>query len=37
MFDDFDLQESYEDYAECDQWDDEIGFDPYEGCYTFDC
>ena len=27
-----------EDYADdCDSWDAEVGFDPYEGCYTFDC
>ena len=22
---------------EVDEWMDEVGFDPYEGCYTFDC
>lgn len=30
--------EDYEEYDEepCD-YDLEVGFDPYEGCYTFDC
>lgn len=23
--------------AEVESWDDECGFDPYEGCYTYDC
>lgn len=27
-----------EDAEECLDWDaDECGFDPYEGCYTYDC
>ena len=26
-----------EDWEESDNWDDEIGFDPYEGCCTWDC
>jgi hypothetical protein len=26
-----------EDWEESDNWDDETGFDPYEGCYTWDC
>ena len=30
--------EEYEaDTAECDPWDLEMGFDPYSGCYDFDC
>lgn len=24
-------------YDDPDEWMDEVGFDPYEGCYTFDC
>lgn len=23
--------------CEEDDWDDDCGFDPYEGCYTYDC
>ena len=26
-----------EDWEESDSWDDETGFDPYAGCYTWDC
>ncbi len=26
----YDYDEDYDDY-------DEVGFDPYEGCYTYDC
>lgn len=29
-------EESYDDYPEEHQWL-EMGFDPYEGCYTYDC
>lgn len=28
-------EESYT--GDCDDWDIEMGFDPYEGCYSFDC
>ena len=28
-------EESYTE--DCDDWDIEMGFDPYEGCYSFDC
>jgi hypothetical protein len=28
-------EEDYDD--EPDDWDREMGFDPYEGCYTYDC
>lgn len=27
----------YEDDYEPDNIDDDCGFDPYEGCYTYDC
>ena len=45
MFEDFDCNESYEDYAEDgyldayweDQTDLECGFNPYMGCYDWDC
>lgn len=45
MFDDFDCTESYEDYTEDgyldayweDQTDLECGFNPYMGCYDWDC
>lgn len=34
-------EESDEDFGDypgdCDDWDIEMGFDPYEGCYTWDC
>lgn len=33
-FGDSEEEEPEEDY---DDWDVEIGFDPYEGCYSFDC
>ena len=26
-----------EAYDECEDWNDECGFDPYLGCYTDDC
>jgi len=26
-----------DDYIEGEIYDDEMGFDPYEGCYTWDC
>jgi hypothetical protein len=26
-----------EEYDEPDDWDREMGFDPYEGCYSYDC
>lgn len=29
------LESDYPD--EEDDWDREMGFDPYEGCYTYDC
>lgn len=29
--------EEDEEYVEGDIYDDEMGFDPYEGCYTWDC
>lgn len=29
--------EEEEDYEEPVDIDDECGFDPYEGCYTYDC
>lgn len=28
---------SAEDYNYPDDWDDEVGFNPYEGCYDYDC
>lgn len=31
-----DEDEEVEDY-DCEDWDLEVGFDPYEGCYTYDC
>lgn len=27
----------YDDYEEPADIDDDSGFDPYEGCYTYDC
>lgn len=30
-------EEEEEEYIEGDIYDDEMGFDPYEGCYTWDC
>ena len=34
-------EDEYEDEDEypgdCDDWDIEMGFDPYEGLYTYDC
>lgn len=33
-----DLEQTYdEDEGEPDDIDDDCGFDPYEGCYTYDC
>lgn len=32
--DELDLEEPEEDYEELDL---DLGFDPYEGCYTYDC
>lgn len=32
--DELDLEEPEEDYEEPDL---DLGFDPYEGCYTYDC
>lgn len=29
--------EEDDDYEEPDDIDDDFGFDPYEGCYTYDC
>lgn len=26
-----------QEYDEPDDWDSEMGFDPYEGCYSYDC
>ena len=46
MFDDFDMEVSCEEYYEdgfedwhddCDSWESEVGFDPYMGCYSWDC
>lgn len=33
----FGNSEEEPDAEDCDSWDAEIGFDPYEGCYSFDC
>lgn len=30
-------EDDYSRYGDCDDWDIEMGFDPYEGCYTYDC
>lgn len=30
-------EDDYSRYGDCDDWDLEMGFDPYEGCYTYDC
>lgn len=32
-----DWEDDEEVEADCDRWDLEVGFDPYEGCYTYDC
>lgn len=44
MFDDFDLgiqcEEFYEEeesWDDFDEWDLECGFDPFAGCYDWDC
>lgn len=31
------VAEAAEEDYEPDDWDREMGFDPYEGCYTYDC
>lgn len=30
-------EEEDEELYDCDREDLEMGFDPYEGCYTYDC
>ena len=36
-YDTMETADDPEDWEESDNWDDETGFDPYEGCYTWDC
>ena len=36
-YDTMETADDPEDWEESGSWDDETGFDPYEGCYTWDC
>lgn len=36
-YDTLETADDPEDWDEPDYADDEMGFDPYEGCYTWDC
>ena len=36
-YEDAEVADDPEDWDEPDYADDEMGFDPYEGCYTWDC
>lgn len=36
-YDTLETADDPEDWEEPDYVDDEMGFDPYEGCYTWDC
>lgn len=36
-YDTLETADDPEDWEEPDYADDEMGFDPYEGCYTWDC
>ena len=36
-YDTLETADDPEDWDEPDCADDEMGFDPYEGCYTWDC
>lgn len=36
-YDTLETADDPEDWDESDFADDEMGFDPYEGCYTWDC
>ena len=36
-YDTLETADDPEDWKEPDYADDEMGFDPYEGCYTWDC